>query len=295
MPPLLLHEHRISDLRDMKASPWTKLPAELRDQIYAHVLTEPSGLVWRPGADGIDRVYARKPETGRVGLLRLRLLALSRYLYGGLSVISLGPAIAAEQLGFNQIQYISTQCYREAHGLEFRYNNILFEDHRGTSAGQRCRTFVNNVMEQRHAQYLNLSIRSRGFFLQSSGHSSGPVTLAQFCMEHPKASLTLHYSHWSQGSPGFLLLGLAYAAAIRGQTLLERLVQEQGPTLDFDLTAIRSSLPREGMPPNFRLAPWEERLDREMLNESLTQCLFLKDQDSSVWFDVAERWFVDGL
>jgi hypothetical protein len=278
----------------MKAS-WATLPAELREKIYISVLTEPSGLIWRAGADGIDRVYARKREAERVGLLRGHLLALSRYLYGGLSAISLGAANDAEQLEFNQIQYVSRQCYREAHGLESRYNNILFEDRHGTSAGQRCRKFVNNVVKQRHAQYLNLSIRGRGFSFQSPGHGSSPVTLVQFCMQHPRASLILHHPRWSQRSPGFLLLGLAYAAAIRDQKLLEQLVEEQGPTLDFDLAAIRSSLPREGVPPNFRLAPWEDNLDRPMLCESLTQCLFFKGQDSSVWLDVAERWFIDGL
>ncbi|KAH8621396.1 hypothetical protein IG631_23965 [Alternaria alternata] len=96
-------------------------------------------------------------------------------------------------------------------------------------------------------------------------------------------------------SPGFLLLGFAYAAAIRGHTLLEQLVREQGPMLDFDLTLIRSTLPQEGMPRNFRLAPREESLDVSTLRESLGECLFFKGESSPVGLDVAENWFVEGL
>jgi hypothetical protein len=155
--------------------------------------------------------------------------------------------------------------------------------------------FVNKVVKQHYAQYLSLSIRGSGFSFRPPGFGSSPITLTQFCVQHPKASLRLHHPFWSQRSPGFLLLGLAYAAAIRGHALLERLVREQGPMLDFDLTLIRSTLPKEGIPLNFRLAPWEERLDIPTLRESLGACLFFKSENSPGWLDLAENWFVEGL
>ncbi|OWY50686.1 hypothetical protein AALT_g11857 [Alternaria alternata] len=224
----------------MSVSPWTALPAELREQIYAYVLTAPLGLTYRTGTDGVDRICAREKQAEHVDMLRSRPLSLPHYLYRSLLAVSRRAAIVPEELEFNQIQYVSRQCHQEAHGLEFRYNNILFED--------SCNS-------------LNLSIRGASLFFQPPGFASSPITLTQFCLQHPKASLRLHHPFWSQQSPGFLLLGLAYAAAIRGHTLLEQLVREQGPMLDFDLTLIKSTLPQEGMPRNFRLAPREESLD----------------------------------
>jgi hypothetical protein len=279
----------------MGVSPWTTLPVELREQVYAYVLTAPLGLTYRTGTDGVDRICAREKQVAYGNMLSGRPLSLPHYLYQSLLAVSRRAAIAPEDLEFNQIQYVSRQCYQEAHGLEFRYNNILFEDSCDVSAGQRCRMFVNKVVEQHYAHYLNLSIRGASLSFQPLRLDSGPITLTQFCLQHPKASLRLHHPFWSQQSPGFLLLGLAYAAAIRGHTLLERLVREQGPMMDFDLTSIRSTLPKEGIPCNFRLAPWEESPAMPTLRESFSESLFFKGEDSLVWLDIVEKWFVEGL
>lgn len=286
---------RREEVKNMSVSPWTALPAELREQVYAYVLTARLGLTYRTGTDGVDRICAREKQVGHGNMLSDRPSSLPCYLYHSLLAVSRRAAIVPEELEFNQIQYVSRQCYREAHGLEFRYNNILFEDSCDVSAGQRCRMFVNKVVKQHYARCLNLSIRGAGFSFGPSGFGSSSMTLVQFCLRHPKASLRLHHPSWSQQSPGFLLLGLAYAAAIRGHTLLEQLVREQGPMLNFDLTVIRSTLPKEGIPRNFRLAPWEESLDLPTLRESSGECLFFKGASSTVWLDVAENWFIEGL
>ncbi|KAH7548740.1 hypothetical protein J3E72DRAFT_380222 [Bipolaris maydis] len=279
----------------MSAWLWTALPAELREQVYAYVLTAPSGLIYRTGTDGVDRICSRAKQVVKVNTFGGHLLESTYYLYYNLVAVFRRATIASEELEFNQIQYVSRQCYRESHGLEFRYNNILFEDSGNMSAGQRCRIFVNKVMKQRYAQYLNLSIRGSGISFQPPGSGSSPITLAQFFLQHPEASLKLYHPFWSQRNPGFLLLGLAYATAIRGHELLERLVREQGPTLDFNLALIRSMLPKEGMPLNFRLAPWEESLDMSAIHELLEQSLFPQSENSPIWLDIVESWFSEGL
>lgn len=121
------------------------------------------------------------------------------------------------------------------------------------------------------------------------------MTLVQFCRKHPKASLRLHHPFWSQKSPGFLILGLAYAAAVRGDSRLEQVVRDLGPSLDFDLTAINSTLPKEGVPLNFRLAPLEASLDRQALYEWLTAYPLFRYEDNQMWLDLAGSWFVQGL
>ena len=279
----------------MSVSPWTTLPAELREQIYAYVLTEPSGLSYHTGIDGVDRICARKKLAVRVKMPSSRLPALFRFIYNSISAVSRGAAIAAEELGFNQIQYVSRQCYGEAHGLEFRYNNVLFEDSPDMSAGQRCRVFVNRVVKKDYAQYLSLSIRGAGFSFQPPGYSGSPITLVEFCTQHPKASLKLHHPFWCQGRPGFFLLGLAYAAAVREHRLLNHLIRDQRPWLDFDLTGIKSTLPKEGVPLNFRVVPFEEKVDRDTLREWFRECTLFQGKNSSVWFDLVESWFVEGL
>jgi hypothetical protein len=279
----------------MSVSPWTTLPAELREQIYAYVLTEPSGLSYHTGTDGVDRICAREKQAVRVKMPSGPLPALFDFVYNSISAVSCGAAITAEELGFNQIQYVSRQCYGEAHGLEFRYNNVLFEDSRDMSAGQRCRVFVNEVVKKDYAQYLRLSIRGAGFSFQPSGYSSSLITLVEFCTQHPKASLRLHNSFWCQRHPGFLLLGIAYAAAVRGHRVLDHLIWDQVPWLDFDLMGIKSTLPKEGMPINFRLFPFEEKIDRDTLRESFREYFFFQGKNSSVWLDLVENWFAEGL
>jgi hypothetical protein len=279
----------------MSVSPWTTLPAELREQIYAYVLTEPSGLSYHTGTDGVNRICAREKQAVCVKTRSGRLPALFHFIYNSVSAVSQGAAIAAEELGFNQIQYVSRQCYGEAHGLEFLYNNVLFEDSCDMSAGQRCRVFVNRVVKKDYVQYLSLSIRGAGFSFQPPGYSGSPITLAEFCTQHPKASLRLHHPFWCQRRPGFFLLGIAYTAAVREYRVLDYLIWDQVPWLDFDLTGIKSTLPKEGVPLNFRLVPFEERIDRDTLRESFREYPFFQGKNSSVWLDVAENWFVEGL
>jgi hypothetical protein len=162
------------------------------------------------------------------------------------------------------------------------------------SAGQRCHVFVNRVAKKDYAQYLSLSIRGADFSFQPPGHSGSPITLVKFCTQHPKASLRLHNPFWCQRRPGFFLQGLAYAAAVRKHKLLNHLIRDR-PWLNFDLTGIKSTLPKEGVPLNFRLVPFEERINRDTLRESFRECSLFHGKNSLVWLDLVENWFVEGL
>jgi hypothetical protein len=187
-------------------SPWTTLPAELREQIYAYVLTEPSGLSYHTRTDGVTRFCARERQAVHVNQSSSHLLALFYFVYNSISAISRGAAIAPEELGFNQNQYVSRRCYEEAHGLEFRYNNVLFEDSRDVSAGQRCRVFVNRVVKRNYAQYLSLSIRGSSLF-PAFRIQQQPYHASQVLYTAPKSV--------AQVTPSILVSGKFWISAFR--------------------------------------------------------------------------------
>jgi hypothetical protein len=138
--------------------------------------------------------------------------------------------------------------------------------------------------------FLSLSICGANFSFQPPGHSGSPITLVKFCTQHPKASLRLHNPFWCQRRSGFFLLGLAYAAAVREHKLPDHLIRDR-PSLNFDLTGIKLTLPKEGVPLNFRLVPFEKRINRDTLRESLRECYLFHDKNSLVWLDLVEHWF----
>jgi hypothetical protein len=57
---------------------------------------------------------------------------------------------------FNQIQYVNRVFHEETVGLEFKYNDIVFEDGGGRSAARRRQIVVNEVLGRDYAQYLKL-------------------------------------------------------------------------------------------------------------------------------------------
>ena len=148
-------------------SPWVKLPAELRELIYVYVLTEPSGLVYCTGKEGMSRVCARQVQ---IACNKLPITGLLSSIYNRIPSRLRCPRIAAEEQEFNQIQYVSRRCYKEAHSLELRYNNILFEDSGDLSAGQRCQTFLSRMVGKKYAHDLKLSVRGSNVSPCETGH-----------------------------------------------------------------------------------------------------------------------------
>jgi hypothetical protein len=57
-------------------------------QIYAYVLTEPSGLSYHTEADEVTRICAREKQTVHVNKSSNRLLALFYFVYNSISAIS---------------------------------------------------------------------------------------------------------------------------------------------------------------------------------------------------------------
>jgi hypothetical protein len=163
---------------------YEKLPRELRDQIYELVLTEPMGLSCCTGHDGISTVCAMSNDGLQQAALSSRLRDLCHSLFPS-------TVVESRVKSFNQIQYVSRGFHKETVGLEFKYNDIVFEDGGGRTAAQRCQIFVNKILSRDYAQYLKLCIVGSTPSLRrtTDGHY---LTLLDFCARHPKATIRLH-------------------------------------------------------------------------------------------------------
>jgi hypothetical protein len=195
---------------------------------------------------------------------------------------------------FNQIQYVSRAFRRETFGLEFKYNGVVFEDSGRLSAAQRCRIIVNEVGGRGYADYLTLYIMGSNLSWKREAPTQA-LTLLKFCAQHPKATIRWHDHLWSLKDPNFILLGLAYTTALRGDREgLTQLMQNSDPMLRFDLSDVCTTLPKK-IPCNYRFLPAERQLSRATLMASYYRSPILDGTDASQWIDLAEHWFKEGV
>ncbi|KAH7061001.1 hypothetical protein BKA63DRAFT_527602 [Paraphoma chrysanthemicola] len=271
------------------------LPRELRDYIYELVLTFPTGLNFSTGDDGISRICDRS------GGDSLQDALATGKNFGRLSSIrsAVGTILSLVQRGrqmksFNQIQYVNRAFYRETFGLEFRYNSIVFEDGRRIGAAQRCQIFVNKVEGRAFANELRLCIVGSHLSLRREFKDQA-LTLLEFCARHPTATVRWHDPHWSSRDPKFILLGLAYTTALRGdRDVLRKLMHDTSPLLKFDMSDVCPALPKM-IPWNYRILPAERQPSRASLIESCEKCAVLVGTDISQWVQLAEQWFKEGV
>jgi hypothetical protein len=268
------------------------LPRELRDCIYEYTLTDPLGLNYRTGRDGINRICAGSSLDASPAALsntdkNYRLITVLKAMFSP-------PHGQQQSENFNQIQYVSRAFHKETYGLEFKYNTVWFEDGERLDAARRCRIFVSEVTDKDYADYLTLCIMPSHLF-PTRKMKPQAFTLLEFCVQHPKATIRLHDSLWSLEDPKFILIGLAYTTALRGdQRMLAQLMHHADPKLRFDLPEVYSTVPKR-IPQNYRILPAEKTLNKAILMESYKRASILDGTDVAQWIHLAERWFKEGL
>jgi hypothetical protein len=271
------------------------LPRELRDCIYEYVLTDPMGLSCRAGEDGVSRICASPGvDLRRAAATNANRRCPWRSVYSTVRAMFWTATDKPQTKTFNQIQYVNREFRRETFGLEFRYNSIVFEDAGHLSAAQRCRTFVNEVAGRHYADELKLCIMGSRLSVRREFKDQAP-TLLEFCAQHPKATIRSHDPHWSLEDPKFILIGLGYTIALRGDRLiLGELMRHSSPLLTFDLSDACPALPKR-IPRNYRILPVEKQLSRAMLRESCERSFILDGTDLLQWIHLAEQWFKEGV
>jgi hypothetical protein len=279
----------------MTASYLEKLPRELRDHIYAFTLTASKDLIFRTGKNGVGRICDRMLDRPRPFAPSIRF-PMSTVLDNITSAHSWLQEDARDCLSFNQIQYVSRGFFQETHGLEFRYNIIVFEDGKGQPAEQRCRQVVNQIATRRYANDFKASVRSTSLCSQISPDSKDSMNLIEFCRLYPRASIRLHNPLWSQAQPGFVLLGISYCAAVRQKREhLNSLLRKLGMLSELEKDDPIPALSLDRVPDNFRLYPFEEQLDQAIFLEACAHAFVLREENCSSWIPLAETWFKDGI
>jgi hypothetical protein len=279
---------------EMTASLFERLPRELREQIYAYVLTTSHGLSFGSDRSGVSRICERQAyydmpnSTDQRHIWRLACIVIADYFSYS--------RLASDYSTFNQIQFVSRLLYRESHGLEIRYNTLFFRDCNGLTAQQRCRQVIHRVATWPSAQGFKASVSSSLSESRTTPDATEYLKLVDFCRLFPRATIQLHTPLWSQCEPGFVLFGISYLAVVRHKNeSLDRVMQQIGIPLDSEMAIPISFLESEGVPDNLRLMPCEEQLDRATLLTACSQALILRGSDSALWVELAEKWFRDGI
>jgi hypothetical protein len=271
------------------------LPREIRDCIYEYVLTDLVGLSYRVGDDKISRIC--ESTNGDllpvVPMVRNRITLLSS-ICGTIGAMFSRSHNNKQGESFNQIQYVSRAFHAETAGLEFKFNSIQFTDCGGFSAGQRCRTFVNGVESRSYAKHLKLRIIGACPLSQWKLKEQA-LTLLEYCAQNPNSTVRWHDPQWSLEDPKFILIGLAYITAFRGdRDILARLMHSLDPLLQFDLSSYSLTLPNE-VPRNYRILPAERHLSRTSFMIAYKRSCALDGTDISQWSNLVEHWFNEGI
>jgi hypothetical protein len=264
-----------------------RLPRELRDQIYELVLTRPTGLRCCIGDDGLSSICAISDDG-------LRQATLPSSVHDLCPALSPGTPRTPRIKSFNQIQYVNRIFYEETVGLEFKYNDIVFEDGGGRSAARRCQIFVNEVLGRDYAQYLRLCFASSPSSVPrtTDRHS---LTLREFCTYHPKATIRSYDRNWSLRYSNFITLGVAYADTFRGDPdMLEYLMRDLDTRTKLVLRERKNGNATD-LPHNYRLFPCELQPNQATLCESIRQSSIVQSTDMSRWVALAEKWFKEGV
>ena len=200
--PLVVPNNPSEQLNSRRMTPslFENLPRELREQIYAHVLTAPHGLAFRKGKGGVSRICECEANNNSSGPSNQYLV--SRHFYNIISTYFSSLVHLDHYSSFNQIQYVSRLLYQEAHGLELRYNTVFFRDSNGLTAQQGCQQVINKVATWRYAQNLNASISSSQLSFGTTVDAMGSLTLVGFCrlFRMRLSSCTAHFG--PRQSPG---------------------------------------------------------------------------------------------
>jgi hypothetical protein len=259
--------------------------------VYGHILTDPLGVRFRVKNNNVGLICQHTPST-EVSCSQRTAICKKRS-----SFIS-SPNQPSNSSGFNQIQYVNRNCYEECHGLEFRYNEVWFEDCDAASGGELCQRLVNKIAGKKYAHYFKASIHSSIPSFRPAVNATSPLKLVEFCTQYPKASIKLYNPSWSQERPGFMLLGFGYMSVIRGdETMLTKLLSDLRLSYEFDLTSLKILLPKEGIPKNFRMFPAEHYMyvDQETLYSWCQDIPLLRDGGDIIVTKLIETWFTEGL
>ncbi|KAH7075021.1 hypothetical protein FB567DRAFT_596966 [Paraphoma chrysanthemicola] len=284
---------KFATMKDSDTCHFFRLPGELRNVIYAYVLSRPGGLLFRVSSKGESQ-------------LLLKASAIRRYRHRPAYEIAiltakdiLGDSTNGTMHEKNQLQYVNREMRLETRGLGVRFNQITFLG---------CHDFRNFIAmcPNIHKSYLRhltiecsfyglCSKRSEAVNSERSAKSDSMHALAfDFCDANPKVTLHTTVKGWRQTKPAFILEVLMIQMALRGRCDLGEFFADP---VNLNEVRARSITRIEGIkysfpPPNFRLHPDDDFFRETMFRTILETNTYMAGLLSREKEGAIDRWAI---
>lgn len=278
--------------------PLLELPGELRNFIYAYVLSEPAGLRFRQDEYGIGRLESMPAEK----TLRPTLMVAKGEIDDADKKEQLQTAASRVA---NQLQYVSHEIRRETRGLGVRHNALTFDYLHDILA------FINTC-PQSDLKHLRL-LRLRKALYSTTGGEDG-ITLGQpderyaklfdFCANNPSLVVRNNISGWKQSHPMFVPYAILVEMQFRkSHTRIADFFTKPSIQSEVQTVTSRKVEPMaEALPPNFEIFPEDDDFNERQFRDTCTSDVMINNffhtaVDGGVqrWADEARKIYEHGI
>jgi hypothetical protein len=232
------------------ASPFFRLPRELRDEVYKYALYHADGLLFKVAECGVGRLEKKFDHQGsKRSFIRQRLRPPAMAL----------AMRASNKPGYNQLRYVCKLLRDETAGMAVRYNLIHVQDTATMNAIEQC------VHLFRYCKGLRqVAVRCNASSFAKEIGNEKLAAILRHCVMHADVLVRFHVPYWTQADPEFVRRGLSYLWRLRGDVcLIKRLAYATSVTY---LCSSESEMLMTNihMPSNFRLCPWEDEFSAQL-------------------------------
>ncbi|KAH7064453.1 hypothetical protein BKA63DRAFT_496785 [Paraphoma chrysanthemicola] len=270
-----------------------RLPGELRNVIYAYVLSKPGGLLFRVSSHGDTQLLLKASAIRRYRpkpAYEIAVLAAKGML---------DERINGTMHENNQLQYVNREMRLETRGVGVRFNQITFlgcHDFRDFTA--MCPDIHKSYLRHMTIDssfYGLCSNRSEALSSATVPKSNSMHSLAfDFCRAFPRVTLHTTVKGWRQTKPAFVLEGLMIQMALHGRWDLGNFFED--PVNQNEMRA-RATSRLEGInysfpPTNFRLHPDDDFFSETAFKTKLETNTFMTGMLSREKEGAIDRWVI---
>lgn len=263
-----------------------RLPRELRDQIYMCALYEADGLIYTENRNGIASLCRR---SSKLSARRTFLALLRKGLFHQANV---RRKLCRSEV--NQLKYVCKQLYRETKGIALPQNHVILKDSSTLNAMDQCIPLLQHWSMLRRVV---IRCSSRAF---ESDHGKEKLrAIIKYCNENTTVSVRVHIPYWSQEDLNFVLRGLSYLFALRGDSsLIAQLARVTSVSYLSDTDSEQVKMNTQ-IPSNVRWIPREEKFDRSLFERNVRRNPLLGSPSAQSAIaglkELVEGWFIYGL
>jgi hypothetical protein len=235
-----------------------QLPRELRDEIYKHILYNPSGLLYKTGKDGFSSLFQRSKERSS-----------RKYMHTWLRKCAVGRSKIQQRTREthkgenNQLEYVYKRLHSGTRGPESCDNSVVTGDGRHMTAVGRC-IFRLRRCSMLRAAAIRVSPQSLVLEYRGSRFSA----IVTHCKTHTDVAVKARVPYWSHAKPNLVLLGLSHLSTLQADSrLIAQIAQAISVSYpaDSDCALLTTKI---RIPLNLRLSTWEEYFNRQLFDRT---------------------------